>query len=558
MSDLKLPDVIDLKYWQKSVTPALDKATVTKVGDSIAKVSGDFEKVNLKLLDLKGVEKSEIAKRRGDIEAGVVKPLKAMLSGVLSKLESEAKQATEAAKKANKESAVKAILTAAKIFRSDVESTLIETRDALDQLEKGAIKNPDAAKDAGGAKDAGELKKKVLTHNSRVKKSVREVRSGKISSYPFVFAQNKVKEPYKKGRDWGQKSLAHVGPKAIRSFKTQIAKLIGTDAFMFYFGEVTCKDGKKLVFNFETPLANPKQLKDALLYQCGFAPTLQLRKGAEVLDEAGDGEDSGEPIGDIPDDEEDTAVATAAPTAAKGADDKAADGKATDDASDAATENARKDLKARFAKRSAAIQAAVGGSDERSKRIKTRAVALGQAIGNSGKLEEAKKLMQELEDLLDRKEVKKNDDEKAISDEPQPGVSADLVERIRKASQTWAASSAQAEKGIDQVMLALNKMFNGDERQGPKVKDALRTLNNLKPKLKSDLGAKLEQATKEPNESRRASLIKEAAAAAAAVEKRIADDPLMGELDGANNDVLPGVNIIGPMKSAIGAIRALV
>ena len=119
------------------------------------------------------------------------------------------------------------------------------------------------------------------------------------------------------------------------------------------------------------------------------------------------------------------------------------------------------------------------------------------------------------------------------------------------------ASSAAAEKGIDQVMLALNKMFDGDAVQAPKVKDALRTLNNLKPKLKSDLAKKLEEATKEVNESRRSNLIREAITAATQIEKRIADDPLMGELDGANNDVLPGVNIIGPMKSALGAIRAL-
>ena len=553
MSELSLPDVIDLQYWKKSA-PALEKTT--KVGVSITAVCTPFEKVkaNLKLLqNLSDVKPGEIADRRESIEANVVKPLKALLSGPLSKLESEAKQATDEAKKAGKESAVKAILSAAKVFRSDVDETLVEAKDALDQLAKGAIKKPDAGKDAGDDKKAAELKKKVLTHNSRVKKAVREVRSGKVSSYPFVFAQNKVKEPYKKGKEWGQKSLAHVGPKAIRSFKTQIAKLIGTEAFMFIFGEVSCKDGKKLVFNCETPMPVPKQLKDALLYQCGYSPTLQLRKGALVVDEAGDGEDSGEPIGDIPDDDDDDTAATAAPTAAKGADGKAGDGKSTGDASDAATESAKKDLKARFARRAAAIQAAVGGSDDRSKKIKTRAVALGKAMDSN--IEVAKRLMQEIEDLLDGKKVK--DDEEADSDAAQPGVSADLVERIRKAGQSWAASSAQAEKGIDQVMLALNKMFTGDDRQAPKVKDALRTLNNLKPKLKSDLGAKLEQATKEPNESRRASLIKEAAAAAAAVEKRIADDPLMGELDGANNDVLPGVNIIGPMKAAIGAIRAL-
>ena len=68
---------------------------------------------------------------------------------------------------------------------------------------------------------------------------------------------------------------------------------------------------------------------------------------------------------------------------------------------------------------------------------------------------------------------------------------------------------------------------------------------------------KLAEATQEANDSRRAGLIKEAIAAATQVEKRISDDPIMGELDGANNDVLPGVNIIGPMKSALGAIRAL-
>ncbi len=554
MSELSLPDVIDLQYWKKSA-PALDKTT--KVGASIDSVSKDFNKIDLKLLDLSGVDAGDTAKRGEKIQTDVVKPLEALLSGALSKLENEIKQVTEAAKKAGKEaeSAVKAVASAAKIFRRNTEATIDEAKDTIKQAAKGMTKKADAGKDAGDDKKAAELKKKVLTHNSRVKKAVREVRSGKVSSYPFVFAQNKVKEPYKKGKEWGQKSLAHVGPKAIRSFKTQIAKLIGTEAFMFIFGEVSCKDGKKLVFNCETPMPTPKQLKDALLYQCGYSPTLQLRKGALVVDEAGDGEDSGEPIGDIPDDDDDTAT-TAAPAAAKGADGKAGDGKSTGDASDAATASAQKDLKAQFAKRAAAIQAAIVVGDKKSKGIKTRAVALAKAIADSDKLKEAKRLMQEIEDLLDGKDVE--DDEEPDGDAVQPGVSADLVERIRKASQSWAASSAQAEKGIDQVMLALNKMFNGDERQGPKVKDALRTLNNLKPKLKSDLGAKLEQATKEPNESRRASLIKEAAAAAAAVEKRIADDPLMGVLDGADNDVLPGVNIIGPIKSAIGAIRALV
>jgi hypothetical protein len=263
-----------------------------------------------------------------------------------------------------------------------------------------------------------------------------------------------------------------------------------------------------------------KQLKEALLFQCGFSPALQLRKGALVLDEAGDGEDSGEDIPDAPDeDDEEAAGAELTLTAAQ---------KKT-------------------------FQDAIALAGEPGKLIKRKVDEAQELAKSATGATRAKALIAEAETTAKALLAKAGESAKA-----QPGVSADLVERIRKASQSWAASSAQAEKGIDQVMLALNKMFDGDERQAPKVRDALRTLNSLKPKLKSDLGAKLELATKEPNESRRTNLIKEAAAAAAAVEKRIADDKFMGELDGANNDVLPGVNIIGPMKSAIGAIRALV
>lgn len=519
MQQIDLPTALTEKDWLAKVTAPIDKPT--KIGDLLAGIEVDFKKLgpNLKLMDFSDLDtKEDFVKRRDEFEAKVVKPL-LILADSLKKVESAVKAAQDSLKKAGKDGPAKALLSAIASFGSAAKS-----EPAAGVKELKALEDVFALK--GESKVQTDTVKKVTAHNARVKKYIRDLRSGNFPSFPFAFAQNKTREPYKKGKPWGAKSLAHVGPKAVKSFKTQFETLLDKAPFIFSFGELryslTGKDAKKLVFMFESPLANPKQLKDALLFQIGFAPPLKLRKDTgEEIEEAGEGEDLGEDLGDVTDEDEPDTVGSGPLVLTP------AQKKTFQDA-----------------------LALPGDAPKLIKRKIDEAQALAKTTAGAAK---AKVLIAEAEVAAKALIAKAAATAKAAP----AGVAADVAERIRTAKETWAASSTAAEKGIDKVMLELNKMFVGDAGQAPKVKNALRTLNNLKPKLKSDLGSKLDQAAKEANESRRLSLIKEAIAAATQVEKRISDDPIMGELDGANNDVLPGVNIIGPMKSALGAIRAL-
>lgn len=535
MQKISLPNALDAKDWVTKVTPAVDKPT--KISTSIGAISSAFDKVKVKLFDFSTLKTaSEANARIKEIEDEINKPLQAIV-GSLKKLEADVKGANDALKKAGKDAHGKALLSAIASFSNDAkavpQAALDELRTVIKGLEAAEAKKAPAAADPKDKKDDAADQKAVLDHNRKVKQWVRAIGTGKhqADGLPFCFAQNKVNKAYSKGKPWEHKSLAHVGPKAVKSFQSQFNKLMGDEGFAFRFGTVraaTNAQGKvvarKLVIDFDSSLANPKQLKDAFMFQIGYAPALVFSKGGKIeAEEAGEGDDDGEVLGDAAEDE-------AEEEGGAGLTLSSAQKKILDDAI-----------------------ALPGDAAKVIKRKIDEAQALAKSAAGAAK---AKALVAEAETVAKALLLKASESAKAGAAGP-AGVAADVVARIRKASESWTASSAAAEKGIDQVMLALNKMFDGDAVQAPKVKDALRTLNNLKPKLKSDLAKKLEEATKEVNESRRSNLIREAITAATQIEKRIADDPLMGELDGANNDVLPGVNIIGPMKSALGAIRAL-
>ena len=157
---------------------------------------------------------------------------------------------------------------------------------------------------------------KLLAHNTKVRGIVNKLRAGTHPRTPFAFLQNKVRLPFSKAKPWTKKSILHVGPRAMKSCRSELEKLMAPDTgtnFLFFFGEVEGQGPKgklKLVFEFESPLGNPKQMKDALLFQCKYSPPMQLRKqgSAEVIDEAAEGDEK-DAEGDEDEGKEDAAPA---------------------------------------------------------------------------------------------------------------------------------------------------------------------------------------------------------------------------------------------------------
>jgi hypothetical protein len=445
MADLiELPDVLTTKYWSRSVTPDFEKTSKTKVGDLLEKLAKAFGDVDQKALDVGDIEKGEIPKRRERIASGVVKPLNA-LATLLKQLEAEANKTLAEAKKAGKESAVRAITSAIKVFTADIGGVLESADETDEDLAKGNIKSAKT----GGDKKAGEaFKKQTIRLGTMSRKSIRDLLQHKARSIPFVYAADKVKAPYKAGTEWAHPCLLHFHPKAGKGTVSILRKLLEGSPDVS-IGEATC-EGKLITFNcLEGKAPNPKQLKDTMKFLMkNYAPAFKVMKGGVIEGKAEDSE--GKDDEQIPDDvgdlEDDDAPAVGATSVHRGngKDDTKDGDKGTgkdadkDEDGDSRTAQAQRDLKAAFAKRATEIQNAIKANDAGSKDMKDWAVKLASAMKDGSDLDEAKKLFKRIEDRLDGKVV---DTE----------VSADLEAAFQELAKTRQAAASGAKRVADLI-----------------------------------------------------------------------------------------------------------
>lgn len=456
MSDLiELPDVLSTKYWSRSVTPAVEKAS--KVGDLLKDLAKAFNDVDQKALDVGDVEKNEIAKRRDRIASGLVKPLN-NLTALLKKLDGEANKAMAEAKKAGKESAVKAITSSIKVFLADIDEVLKSADETDENLAKGNIKGAGS----GDKKVDEAFKKQTVRLGAMARKSIRDLLQHKARSIPFVYAADKVKTPFKAGQPWAHPCLLHFHLKAGKGSVSVLKKLLQGSPDVT-IGEATC-EGKLITFNCtEGKPANPKQLKDTMKFLMkNYAPAFKVMKGGVIEGKAEeaegkDDEQLPEDVGDLEDDDLPTASATPAQRAgAKDADKDDAKGSGKDadkdgdkdDAKDAATEDALREIKAGFAKRATEIQNAIKANDSASKDIKDWAVKLASAMKDGSDVDEARKLLKRIEDRLDGKTTDTD-------------VSTDLDAAL----QDLAKARQAAASGAKRVAELIRRAYKGDPQE---------------------------------------------------------------------------------------------
>jgi hypothetical protein len=564
MADLSIPDVVHKDYLKKNAA-ALEKST--KLTPTIVELHKAFDAIDLKMLDLSKVkvetDAAKAAKQMQDLTAQLgakcIRPLQQMLAGPLKKVEDEANKALGDAKKAGCESAVRAIISALKPFRSQVNALIESTAEELEGLAKGVKKEPATKGDDAADKKKNEaLNKQILRYNMMAKKAVRELRSGKLKSVPFVFAANKIKVPYKKGKDWTAKSLLHIHMKAGQSSRNILAKLIDLPSPVFAIGEIRCEDRKKLIFDCtKTPPANVKQLKDALLFQCGFAPALKVMKGSKVEgDEAGEGEDSGEAIPDIPEDDEDEAsLVAAAPTAptakqpgtAKEPAGKGGEAAGNEEKADPKVAALKDQAKKQFTKRSDDIKKAVLAGDKKAKEVKALAIKVAEQIGEDGDGNQASELMNALDELLDTPSEVVTAAADAI------GAAAANPE-LQQALRDLVTLRTRAVAGVTRVAELIRKAYQGDPQaakaiEGANKVDGAKRL--LTPAVETQIAALLNVA----DPARRASMASAARASVGKYRQEIASHDLLPDVD--KNDFDPNMNVIAPYLAMLQRAETL-
>ena len=556
MADLTLPVAVDFVYLSKSARE-LEKSALatslkdcTKAYEKVAKAIKDLDLSKVELPEKPAESTKFVQDLSGEVRNNIVKPLQAFLSGPLKKVEDEAnKSLAGEAKKAGKESAVKGILAGAKSFRGQAGKFLDEIGTDLEGLAKGVKKAP--AKDEGDKKDA-KPNKELVRYNNMARKALRELRAGKVKTIPFFFAAHKLKIAYKKGsKTWDNKSLLHIHAKAGPSSRTMLIKLTECPSPIFGFGEIRCEDRKKLIFDCTSPAANPKQIKDAMLFQCGWAPPFKVVKGGKVEgDESGDGEDSGDSIPEDDDEGGDTAVATAAPATARKPAEGATTGKpaeAAGDAADAEDEALKKKAKDRFTKRSAEIQKAMAVGDRKAKGVRDLAMKVADEIGKSGTGKEADKLMAQLEELLATPASVVSAAADVI------GAAADSPELQQLIGQLQTLRT-RAVGGITRVAELIRKAYEGDPQAAKAVEGAKR-VDASKNELKADVETQIATVLNTADKANRARLASQVRANVAKYRNGIAGHELLSDIDGSDFD--KGLTVIKPYVEALARAEAL-
>jgi hypothetical protein len=567
MAELTLPVALDKDYWIKTATKDFEKtANLTKLLEKVEEEHAALKKALDKLtieVDPDDPNPTKAAEARAkEVEGNELKKLDQVLAGALKQLEAAADKLLPAAKKAGKESAVKGLTTAIKVYRTNVTGVADDVRTQLKNLIAGK-------KDSGKPVDkkaAALLDKQILRYSLMVKKAVRELKSGKVRSMPFVFGAHKQPEPYKKGKEWPAKSLLHMHPKAGQGSRNMLTRLVGTTP-KFFIGEARCEDRKKIIFDFtQSAVAPPKLLKDSLLFHCGYAPAFKAMKAGKVEgDERGEGEDSGEPIGDIPDDDDDLLASDVAPTPRAGTakttggagEDEGAPTEAEDEGKKAAkfaeVKAERAKLSKRFTALSDAIKAALRNTvdADKAQQVRKLAVEVGELVAPGGDLEAAPTKLKELEDLLSGKSTVAA---KTTGGAPPP--SPELEAAVRE----LATLRARAVTGITRVAELIRRSYQGDP-QAAKAADGATKVDGSKRLLTPAVETQITALLNTNDSTRRAALAGAARTSVANYRKSLAAHELLPDIDKSVFD--PNLSVIEPYlksleraESLLGNIRA--
>lgn len=532
----ELPDTLSLKYWSKSAGSDLEKSS--KVTDLIKDLERSLGNgIESDVLEIAGLDDKEIPKRRD--EFGAILKLLDKSAELLKKIESEANKALGDAKKAGKESAVRSVIMAAKAFSGEVG----DFRDSVDKADEDLVKgNTKAKAPAKGAdpKQAALLKKQVERLGGASRKSIRDLQSGKIKKIPFVFGASKVKEPFKPGKDWENRCLIYLHPKATKATRSILSKLLPPSP-IWAIGEATCEDGKKVIFNCtETPPANIKQLKDALKYQMkNYAPPLRVMKGNKVEgEEAGEGKDDDSIVadaGELEDVDMPSGTASDAAVAAKSAPAKDEDeGAEKEDAADAQNDKALADIKKRLANNTKAIQDAIINGGNGSKDLKEWTVALSAALKNGSDAKEAEKLMKRIEARL----AGQTTDEE---------VSADLDKALKELAQ----NRKNAANGASRVAELIRKSYEGDPQQKKASEGAARIDAANQKLLATNIEATIQQQLRGADTRKRLQVADVVQKVRDAIEK----NDLLPDIDKSPFD--PALNVVAPYVAALKNVESM-
>lgn len=536
MPAIQLPDTLSNKYWSKSAGSDIEKSS--KVGEVIKELERACDEIEPKALEVDGLDNKEIPKRRERI-ATMFKTLD-KIAALLKKLEAEANKTLPEAKKAGKESAVRAILTSAKAFNGEVGGFREEAGKVDETLAKG---NLNAAKPAAKAdpKVAAALKKQVDKLGAFSRKSIRELQSGKAKVIPFVFGACKEKEPFKAGKEWEKRCLIYLHPKATKASRSILQKLL-LPSPVWAIGEATCTDGKKITFNCtETPPANIKQLKDALKYQMkNYAPPLRVMKGNKVEgEEAGEGKDDevlDVDAGELEDDADIPVSATSAPTSTPAtAPSKRADKEDNENDSAAANEKVLADLKKRLANRSQQIQQAILKGDKSGKELKDWTVALSAALKNGSNADEAARLMKRIEDRL-------NDG---------GGAAEEVSDDLDKALKDLAQARKAAANGATRVAALIRKSYEGDPQAKKAAEGAARIEAANQKLLATNVESTIQAQLRGADTRKRQQVAEVVQRIRDAIEK----NELLPDIDKSPFD--PNLNVVAPYIATLKNVESM-
>lgn len=536
MPAIQLPDTLSNKYWSKSAGSDIEKSS--KVGEVIKELERACDEIEPKALEVDGLDNKEIPKRRERI-ATMFKTLD-KIAALLKKLEAEANKTLPEAKKAGKESAVRAILSSAKAFNGEVGGFREEAGKVDETLAKG---NLNAAKPAAKAdpKVAAALKKQVDKLGAFSRKSIRELQSGKAKVIPFVFGACKEKEPFKAGKEWEKRCLIYLHPKATKASRSILQKLL-LPSPVWAIGEATCTDGKKITFNCtETPPANIKQLKDALKYQMkNYAPPLRVMKGNKVEgEEAGEGKDDevlDVDAGELEDDADIPVSATSAPTSTPAtAPSKGADKEGNENDSAAANEKVLADLKKRLANRSQQIQQAILKGDKSGKELKDWTVALSAALKNGSNSDEAARLMKRIEDRL-------NDG---------GGAAEEVSDDLDKALKDLAQARKAAANGATRVAALIRKSYEGDPQAKKAAEGAARIEAANQKLLATNVESTIQAQLRGADTRKRQQVAEVVQRIRDAIEK----NELLPDIDKSPFD--PNLNVVAPYIATLKNVESM-
>lgn len=545
MAQLDFPAPLDPSYWAKSVKGSpLEKG---KVSDLLKELDDEYtKKLELKVLEVDDLDAKAMPGRRGEIKDQVLKPLD-NLAACLKKIEQEANKVLADAKKAGKESAVRALLSSVKTFNTEI-AAVIKQADGIDeQLAKGVVSGKSAAKPLD-PKQAALKKKQVERLGGLSRKAIRELQSGKVKTIPFVFGACKEKEAWKAGKDWSKPCVIYMHPKANKSSRSILAKLLNPSP-VWAIGEARCEDKKKIIFNCtETPPANIKQLKDALKYQMkGYAPALRVMKGNKVEgEEAGEGKDD-EPLTadageledvDLPDTgavDSDSEAATVAKTASKGGEKASgAEESEQDEASDEEADKKVVELRKRLANHTTEIQKAVLKGDKAGKELKEWTVQLSDALKNNSDVKGAEALLKRIEARLAG----------GATDEE---ISKDLDTAIN----ALATARKGAEDGAKKVANLIRQSYKGDAQEKKATEGAVRIEAAAAKLLANSVDKTIRAQLAGADTRKRAQVADVVKAVAEAIEK----NDLLPDIDKSPFD--PALNVVAPYVTSLKNVETM-